>query len=117
MWTREFESQTYGGYAQHHEGLPLFVADEFIFYRFVNFDEGMYGKTVSELHAGNLRTPVADSRYAKLFPNHRLSYWSGSYQTARKETLKHGGAKDRLVFKAYDDRRALSQQGNMSLLR
>lgn len=103
MWEREFESQAYGGYAQHHERLPLFVADEFIFYRFVNFDEGMYGKKVSELHAGNLRTPVADSRYAKLFPNHRLSYWSGSYQTARKETLKHGGTKDRLVFKAYDD--------------
>ncbi len=103
MWTREFESQAYGGYAQHHERLPLFDADEFIFYRFVNFDEGMYGKTVSELHAENLRTPVADSRYAKLFPNHRLSYWSGSYQTARKETLKHGGTQDHLIFKAYDD--------------
>lgn len=103
MWTREFESQAYGGFVQHHETLPLFVADEFIFYRFVNFDERMYGKTVSELHAGNLRTQSSDSRYAKLFPNHRLSYWSGSYQTARKETLKHGGTKDRLVFKAYDD--------------
>lgn len=102
MWTREFESQAYGGYV-HHERLHLINADEFSFYRFVNFDEGMYGKTVSELHAGNLRTPVADSRYAKLFPNQRLSYWSGSYQTARKETLKHGGTKDRLVFKAYDD--------------
>lgn len=103
MWTREFESQAYGGYAHRSERLHLIDADEFIFYRFVNFDERMYGKTVSELHAGNLRTPSSDSRYAKLFPNHRLSYWSGSYQTARKETLKHGGTKDRLVFKAYDD--------------
>ena len=73
MWTREFESQAYGGYAHRYEGLHLIDADEFIFYRFVNFNEGMYGKTVSELHAGNLRTPGSDSRYAKLFPNHRLS--------------------------------------------
>lgn len=103
MWTREFESQAYGGYAHRYEGLHLIDADEFIFYRFVNFNEGMYGKTVSELHAGNLRTPGSDSRYAKLFPNHRLSYWSGSYQTALEETLKHGGTQDRLFFKAYDD--------------
>lgn len=103
MWTREFESQAYGGYAHRYEGLHLIDADEFSFYRFVNFDEGMYGKTVSDLHAGNLRTPVSDSRYAKLFPNHHLSYWSGSYQTARKETLKHGGTQDHLIFKAYDD--------------
>lgn len=57
MWTREFESQAYGEYAHRYEGLHLIDADEFIFYRFVNFNEGMYGKTVSELHAGNLRTP------------------------------------------------------------
>lgn len=102
MWTREFESQAYGGYV-HHERLHLIDADEFSFYRFVNFDDRMYGKTVSELHAGNLRTPVLDSRYAKLFPNHRLSYWSGSCQTALEETLKHGGTQDHLIFKAYDD--------------
>lgn len=103
MWTREFESQAYGGLAHRYERLHLIDADEFIFYRFVNFDERMYGKTVSELHAGNLRTPSLDSRYAKLFPNHRLSYWSGSCQTALEETLKHGGTQDHLIFKAYDD--------------
>lgn len=103
MWTREFESQAYGGLAHRYERLHLIDADEFIFYRFVNFDERMYGKTVSELHAWNLRTPSSDSRYAKLFPNHRLSYWSGSCQTALEETLKHGGTQDHLIFKAYDD--------------
>lgn len=103
MWTREFESQAYGGYAHRYERLHLIDADEFIFYCFVNFDERMYGKTVSELHAGNLRTPSSDSRYAKLFPNQRLSYWSGSCQTALEETLKHGGTQDHLIFKAYDD--------------
>lgn len=117
MWTREFESQAYGGYAHRYEGLHLIDADEFIFYRFVNFNEGMYGKTVSELHAGNLRTPGSDSRYAKLFPNHRLSYWSGSYQTAMEETLKHGGTQDRLIFKAYDDGSSTFQLGHISHLK
>ena len=57
MWTREFSSQAYGGYVRRHRDLPLIDADEFIFYRLVNFSENMYGKTVSELHAGNLRCP------------------------------------------------------------
>lgn len=103
MWTREFSSQAYGGYVRYHGNLPLIDTDEFIFYRFVDFNESLYGKTVSELHAGNLRLPVSNSRYARLFPNHRLSYWSGNYNTARRETLKHGGTKNRLIFVAYDD--------------
>lgn len=103
MWTREFSSQAYGGYVRRHRDLPLIDADEFIFYRLVNFSENMYGKTVSELHAGNLRCPAPNSRYAKLFLYHRLSYWSGNYNTALRETLKHGGTKNRLIFIAYDD--------------
>ena len=103
MWTREFSSQAYGRETIYHKDLPLISTEEFDFYRIVNFHENMYGKTISELHAGNLRAPASDSRYAKLFPNRRLSYWSGSYRTAIQETSKHGGSKDRLVFWAYDD--------------
>lgn len=103
MWNREFTSQAYDVPTLYHKELPLIQTREFDFYRCVNFNDKMYGLTVSELHAGNLRLPAEDSRYAKLFPNQRLSYWSGSSKTAVQESVKHGGSKNRLVFWAYDD--------------
>lgn len=103
MWSREFTSQAYDIPTLYHKELPLIKTREFDFYRCVNFNIEMYGLTVSELHAGNLRLPAEDSRYAKLFPNQRLSYWSGSSKTAIQESVKHCGSKNRLVFWAYDD--------------
>lgn len=62
----------------------------------------MYGKTVSELHAGNLRLP-SGGRYSSVFGNQRLSYWSSSAETAKAEIRKHGASSDVILFKAYDD--------------
>ncbi len=103
MWTREFSSQHYNSPTQYHKDLPLIKTREFCFYRCLNFKDAYYGKTVSELHSGNLRFPAEDSRYAKLFPNQRLSYWSGDPQTAIQEVRKHGGNKNYILFWAYDD--------------
>ena len=103
MWNREFTSQAYDVPTLYHKELPLIRTREFDFYRCVNFNDKMYGLTVSELHAGNLRLPAENSRYSKLFPNQRLSYWSGSPKTAIQESIKHGGKKNRLIFWAYDD--------------
>lgn len=54
----------YNNYANHsmcglslkHNSLPILAQTEFDFCRYVTFTDDMYGKTVSELHRGNLRT-------------------------------------------------------------
>lgn len=61
-----FKSQDWGRTIFKHIDLPVYVTDEFSFYRCVEFREEFYGKTVSELFNGNLRTCCG--RYSKLFP-------------------------------------------------
>ncbi len=50
-----------------HKSLPLVMTGEFDFYRCIQFSDNLYGKTVSELHAGNLRLSRSDNRYSNLF--------------------------------------------------
>lgn len=76
---------------------------EFDFYRCIQFSESLYGKTVSELHAGNLRLSRVDNRYSNLFPGQKLSYWADSPDTAMAEAKKWGANKNLLTFWAYDD--------------
>lgn len=86
-----------------HRSLPLIRTGEFDFFRCVEFNESMYDKTISELHAGNLRLSRTDNRYSNLFPGQRLSYWADSPETAKAE-IKHWGAKNNIItFWAYDD--------------
>ena len=88
---------------QYHKHLPLIRTGEFDFYRCVEFNKGMYGKTVSELHSGNLRLSRTDNRYSNLFIGQRLSYWADSLETAKAE-IKGWGASDNMIsFIAYDD--------------
>ncbi|WP_322153606.1 hypothetical protein [Paratractidigestivibacter sp.] len=75
---------------------------EFDFYRCLEFSPAFYGKTVSALHAGNLRTSK-DGRYAHLFPGDRVSYWAGDRATAVAEVRKYGAGLDLITFWAYDD--------------
>ena len=103
MWTREFSSQAYNTTVLYHKKLPLIQTREFDFFRCLSFEDKYYGKTISELHAGNLRLPAKENRYSALFPNQRLSYWSGDPYTAIQESIKHGGSKSRILFQAYDD--------------
>lgn len=100
-WNRAFISQVYGRPLYKHKNLPVYITDEFNFYRCVEFNENFYGKTVSALFNGNLRE--CTGRYAKLFPNQKLSYWADSPSTARAEIKKHGAGNDILTFWAYDD--------------
>lgn len=101
-WEREFISQSYDRPTYKHKELPIYVTDEFDFFRCVEFNDDFYGKTASALFNGNLRT--CSGRYAKLFPNQKLSYWADSPVTARAEIKKHGAGNNILTFTAYDDR-------------
>lgn len=75
---------------------------EFDFWRCLEFNPDFYGKTVSVLHAGNLR-PSPDGRYAHLFPGERVSYWSADRETAIAEVRKYGAGLNLITFRAYDD--------------
>lgn len=86
-----------------HKSLPLVMTGEFDFYRCIQFSDNLYGKTVSELHAGNLRLSRSDNRYSNLFPGQRLSYWADSPETARAEAKRWGANNNLLMFWAYDD--------------
>lgn len=101
MWEKEFKAQDYGRLIHKHRELPIYVTDEFNFYRCVEFNDAFYGKTVSELHAGNLR--YSQGRYAALFPGQKLSYWANNVETAKAEIRRHGAQNDILTFWAYDD--------------
>ena len=98
-----------------HQSLPIVETGEIDFYRCVPFQDSFYGKTVSELHAGNLR--MSQGRYSKLFPGEKVSYWASDSSTARKEVKKHGANSNLLTFFAYDDATAsfptLSKERNM----
>lgn len=98
-----FSNQSLGRTIYKHRELPLYVTDEFDFYRCISFREDFYGKTVSELHAGNLRSGTPENRYSKLFPNERVSYWADSPQTSRAEVKYHNAGNNLLTFWAYDD--------------
>ena len=82
-WERAFKSQDYGRPIYKHIKLPIYITDEFRFFRCVEFNPDFYGKTASTLFNGNLR--ICSGRYSKLFPNQKLSYWADSPETARAE--------------------------------
>ncbi|MCI9405186.1 MAG: hypothetical protein HFJ21_03960 [Clostridia bacterium] len=98
-----FPNQSYRRRFLQHSRLPIVITDEFDFYRCVSFDKSFYGKTVSELHSGNLRPNSPDNRYSALFPNRRVSYWADSPYTARAEIKYHNPSNNLLTFWAYDD--------------
>ncbi len=100
-WSRVFKSQNYNQPIYRHSTLPVYQTKEFDFYRCVEFNESFYGKTVSELHNGNLR--LCSGRYTNLFPDQKLSYWADSPQTARAEVKRHNASKNLITFWAYDD--------------
>ena len=100
-WNRVFKSQAYERPTYKHKKYPIFITDEFDFYRCVKFEDSFYGKTASELFNANLRD--TEGRYASLFPGQKVSYWADSPETARAEIKKHGTVKDLLTFWAYDD--------------
>ena len=86
-----------------HKDLPIFMTYEFSFYRCVNIEDWVYGKTISELHAGNLRSNDNKGRYSKLFPDEKISYWADSKDTALAEIKSHNGNNNYLTFRSYDD--------------
>lgn len=100
-WNRVFKAQAYGRPTYKHKDYPIYLTDEFDFYRCVEFNESFYGKTASELFNGNLR--FCTGRYSTLFPRQKISYWADSPETARAEIKKHGAGNDLLTFWAYDD--------------
>ncbi len=86
-----------------HKKYPILDIAEVTFFRCVPFSDKFYGKTISELHAGNLRLANDSNRYAKLFSDMKLSYWSSNKDCARKEIKKHGASNNIITFEAYDD--------------
>lgn len=87
-----------------HYKLPLIAQTELDFFRYVTFTNDMYGKTISELHHGNLRAVTKSNRYSTLFEGEKVSYWAATSSIARRERLRHNqGKASHLVFWAYDD--------------
>lgn len=101
--SEKFPNQDFGVSIHKHKNLPIFETNSFDFFRCIPFNESFYGKSVMELHNGNLRIKKAGNRYSNIFPGQKLSYWADSPQTARAE-VKHWGANNNLItFWAYDD--------------
>ncbi|MBB6713891.1 hypothetical protein [Clostridium gasigenes] len=98
-----FRNHSYLSQVLKHKKLPIYKTYEFDFFRCVNVADWVYGKTINELHAENLRMNNNEGRYSKLFPNEKISYWADSKSTALSEIKKHNGNKDYLTFWAYDD--------------
>lgn len=98
-----FPNQAYGQQIFKQMELPILVGGEFDFFRCVVFDESFYGKTVSELHSGNLRMRKNNNRYSTIFPYERVSYWADSANTARAELKFHNKTNNLITFWSYDD--------------
>lgn len=98
-----FPNQDWGRSIYKHKKFPVYLTDEFDFFRCVEFNETLYKKNVCELNAGNLRLANTNNRYSSLFPNQMLSYWADSVKTARKEIKRHGASNNIITFWAYDD--------------
>lgn len=98
-----FPNQYFGMGIWKHRELPILESHDFNFFRCIEFTDKYYGKTISELHKGNLRVSRKDNRYSTLFPGQRLSYWADSPQTARAEVKKWGADNNLLTFWSYDD--------------
>ncbi len=98
-----FPNQDWGREIFKHNRLPVYVTDEFDFFRCVEFNPSFYGKSVFKLNEGNLRLSNINNRYSTLFPGQKLSYWADSIDTARKEIKKHGSLNNIITFWAYDD--------------
>ncbi len=96
-----FKNNSYFSSVYKHYNLPIYVEDEFSFFRCVQFEESFYGKTISELFNGNLRK--SEGRYSVLSAGQKVSYWADSFNTARAEIKKHGAGKNVISFWAYDD--------------
>lgn len=98
-----FPNQYFGIQIWKHKDLPILETHDFSFYRCLEFKDIYYGKTISELHKGNLRLSRANNRYSNLFPGQKISYWADSPKTARAEVKKWGAKNNLLTFWAYDD--------------
>lgn len=98
-----FPNHYWGREIYKHNYLPIYVTDEFDFFRCVEFNDTFYGKSVYKLNEGNLRSSNSNNRYSSLFPGQKLSYWADSIETAKKEIKKHGSSDNIITFYAYDD--------------
>ena len=95
--------QSPGSPILRHKELPVYITNEFDFYRCVAFKDDFYGKTISELHSGNLRDNNSGNRHSTLFRNEKTSYWSENEYVARSEVKVHESCRSYLMFWAYDD--------------
>ena len=93
----------YGNVVGIHKKYPILDIGNVTFFRCVEWLDSFYGKTISELFAGNLRDSNDSNRYANLFPDMKLSYWSSHKNCAKKEIKKHGASNNIITFEAYDD--------------
>lgn len=99
-----FRNNSFLSKVYRHKKLPVYVTDEFDFYRCVSVGDWCYGTTISKMHSENLRPNDKKGRYSKLFSNEKISYWADYKATALAEMKKHNdGCKNYITFHAYDD--------------
>ncbi len=98
-----FPNQELGASIVKHRSLPIYEAIAFDFFRRIPFIDDFYGKSMIELHSGNLRMNKTGNRYSNIFPGQKVSYWSDSPQTAQAEYFRWNDSKNHITFWAYDD--------------
>ncbi len=99
-----FRNNSFLSQVYKHKTLPVYITDEFDFYRCVAVGDWCYGTTISMMHSNNLRANDKEGRYSRLFPNEKISYWADYKATALAEMKKHNNkSKDYITFHAYDD--------------
>ena len=64
-WEKTFKSQDYGRPIYKHMDLPVYITDEFDFYRCVEFNTSFYGKTASTLFKGNLSRTQQENQHGE----------------------------------------------------
>lgn len=105
-WNKIYPNVAYGQEIyKFNKYIPVIELKEFDFYRIIQFNKTFYGKTISEIHKGNLRKSRSNNRYSQLFKNSKkISYWSSDIETAKKEFKFHNkNIKNIIIFHSYDD--------------
>ena len=62
-WFREFKGQAYGTPFVKHKSLPIYITNEFDFFRCVEVKSDFYGKTARECAGGDIQNWFQIKKY------------------------------------------------------
>lgn len=88
---------------RRHNQLPIYMIGDGTFFKCREFSHSSYGKTISMLHAENLKNMDNENPLTQLFPGEKLSYWSSKKKCAREKNKAQASSNSVITFEAYDD--------------